>query len=104
MVIFKDRPGGLRENCPVDGKTQPAGRFVMTAQPDGGVTWHVSVPVMGERSSGTDDSLDVAELDCLDPPPKSKRDVMKRMGWGDGRAAKVLRGWRAAHGDEEEQE
>ncbi len=101
MAVVKDRPGGLRAHCPVTGKTQPAGRFVMTpfvvANPDPAKTplaWHVTVP----RSDGPtpDGTLmgDVAALDALDPEPKSKRDVQERMGWGSSRAQNALARWR----------
>lgn len=104
LTIYKDRPGGLRAHCPVDGKTQPAGRFVMTPQPDGGVTWRVTVPTLTEPGPdrGTD-ALDVAELDVMDPPPESQRDVMNRMGWGSHRAMRALRAWRTAHEEDDDQ-
>lgn len=39
-------------------------------------------------------AADVAELDRLDPPPRSQRDVQSRMGWGGSRALKALQAWR----------
>ena len=47
LHIHKDRPGGLRGNCPPDKKWQMAGRFVMTAIGDGVVSWKVTTPPKG---------------------------------------------------------
>jgi len=41
---------------------------------------------------------EMAKLDDLDPPPRSKRDVMDRTGWGDKKALDVLRAWRERQG------
>jgi hypothetical protein len=95
LVIAKDRPGGLRATCPVDGRYQPAGRFVMTARDDGALDWQVSAPVISDVAAGANE--DVAELDALDPPPKSQRDVQNRLGWGGTRALRALREWRDMH-------
>jgi hypothetical protein len=97
LTIAKDRPGGLRAVCPADGKYQPAGRFVMTAEDDGGVTWEVTEPSISTLHGG-DEPADVAELDALDPPPASQRDVQKRLGWGGSRAAVALKAWRETRG------
>lgn len=99
LVITKDRPGGLRATCPVDGKYQPAGLFVMTPRPDGTIDWKVTTPRVGDSSGGIDPG-DVAELDCLQPPPKSVRDIKTRLGWGTGRASAALSAWRSSAGVE----
>jgi hypothetical protein len=98
LVIHKDRPGGLRATCPVDGKWQPAGMFVMTPRHDGTLDWRVTTPAIG--MGGGPDGGDVAELDALEPPPKSQRDVQERMGWGGSRALKALRSWREMRGED----
>lgn len=41
---------------------------------------------------------EVAKLNDMDPPPRSKRDVMDRTGWGDKKALDVLRAWRERQG------
>jgi hypothetical protein len=96
LTVQKDRPGGVRAVCPIDGRYQPAGRFVMTALDDGTLTWKVTAPVLGEHRQ--DDDGDLAELDALDPPPKSVRDVKDRLGWGTGRSSTSLAAWRQLRG------
>lgn len=93
MTIEKDRPGGVRAHCPVAGKNQPAGRFVMIANPDGTITWKVTTPKAAPAADAVRDS-DVAELDGLVPGPRSKRDVQDRLKWGSDRAHKALMRWR----------
>lgn len=44
------------------------------------------------------DGDDVAALVALDPPPKSRRDVADRLGWGTNRAGKALAAYRARSG------
>jgi hypothetical protein len=93
MTVFKDRPGGVRAHCPIAGKNQPAGRFVMTAGDDGTVTWRVTEPrVEAVRNVVPDE--DLAELDAMVPPPRSKKDVQDRLHWGSDRAMRVLSKWR----------
>jgi hypothetical protein len=98
MTVTKDRPGGVRTHCPMVGKEQSAGRFVMKAYPDGSLRWFVTTPTASPE--GAPDG-DVAELDSLDPPPKSQRDVQERCGWGGTRALRALRKWRELRGYEE---
>jgi hypothetical protein len=98
MTVTKDRPGGVRAHCPLVGKSQPAGRFVMEVHPDGATTWHVTVP--RELPADAPDN-DVAELDALVPPPRSQRDVQERLGWGGTRALTALRAWRDLRKPEE---
>lgn len=97
LAIHKDRPGGLRAHCPADGKTQPAGRFVLNARPDGTADWWVTTPdnaITPDAGTTHETLLDVAELDSLDPPPTSVRDVQTRMKWGGTRASAALRTWK----------
>ncbi|MEU4675748.1 AAA family ATPase [Micromonospora sp. NPDC023737] len=100
MTIHKDRPGGVRAHCPANGKSQPAGRFVMTAHPDGTTTWKVTKPTVASAPGLVPDA-DVAELDGLVPPPTSKRDVQDRLKWGSDRAQKALARWRDLRKDDE---
>lgn len=100
MTITKDRPGGLRAHCPLDVKVQPAGRFVMQPLAEGGLLWKVTTPT----AVSTTDRLisDIAELDALDPPPRSQKDVQKRCSWGSDRAMEALRAWRDLQEREDE--
>lgn len=93
LTVEKDRPGGVRANCPVARKNQPAGRFVMSPGPGGGISWKVTRPKLSEPADSAPDT-DVAELDALDPPPRSQRDVQERLKWGSNRALKALQRWR----------
>lgn len=94
MAVEKDREGGVRANCPAVGKRPPAGRFVMTAQPDGSLDWRVTRPVVAGAPRESVLDADLAELDGLVPPPASKRDVQDRLKWGSDRAQKALSKWR----------
>lgn len=100
MSVTKDRPGGVRAHCPMVGKSQPAGRFVMEAREDGTVSWHVTAP--RELPADAPDS-DVAELDSLAPAPRSQRDVQERLGWGSNRAMNALRRWRELQKPEQQE-
>ena len=94
LTIHKDRPGGLRGRCPVVGKHQPAGRFVMSPELDGSISWHVTQPLTSDSPSGPSKPADIAEVDGLDPLPSGVRDVMDRCSWGYTRAKGALEGWR----------
>ncbi|MDQ7906751.1 hypothetical protein RB614_19735 [Phytohabitans sp. ZYX-F-186] len=93
LTVEKDRSGGVRAHCPGAGKSAPAGRFVLSAWPDGTLTWAVTGPPRDDGIESAPDP-DVALLDQLDPPPRSQRDVKERMGWGGSRAMSALRRWR----------
>jgi hypothetical protein len=72
----------------------------MTVDEDGSTAWKVTAPKLDKATEdGTD--ADVAELDALVPPPRSKRDVHDRMGWGSDRAQKTLARWRELRKPEE---
>lgn len=98
MSIAKDRPGGLRAVCPANSKNPPAGRFVMIAYPDGTASWRVTQPKSTDEAPDAVSAADLAELDGLDPPPKSKRDVQDRCKWGSDRAQKAITRWRELQG------
>lgn len=96
LTVNKDRHGGLRRHCPTGEREPFAGMFVLTD--DGGaLTWRIAAPHDGEHAPLIGISLsDVAELDVLEPPPQSVRDIKERLGWGTDRATAALRGWRSA--------
>lgn len=100
LVVHKDRPGGLRAVCPVDGKYQPAGIFTMTPTPQGALSWHVTQPVVADIPQSTANPDDIAALDALDPAPRSVRDIKDRMRWGQVRASATLAAWRIHHGEQ----
>jgi hypothetical protein len=50
--VNKDRPGGVRRHCPIGGREQYAGRFVIDAPDDNGaVGWRVLEPLQGGDAS-----------------------------------------------------
>jgi hypothetical protein len=65
--------------------------FVMEPRTDGSLSWKVTKPRIGDARVSNND---VAELDALTPPPRSKRDVMDRLEWGSNRAQAALKAWR----------
>lgn len=100
MTVEKDRPGGVRAHCPVDGKKQPAGRFVMTPRLDGTVSWKVTTPSFTKGDEAAEQiasqrlAADIATVAGLHPPAKSQRDIQERCKWGGDRALRALRGLR----------
>ncbi len=93
LTVAKDRPGGVRAHCPNVGREQPAGLFVLTQDHDQ-LAWRVTDPTVAGPTSERVSDADLAELDALDPPPTSQRDVMQRCHWGSDRAMAALRSWR----------
>jgi hypothetical protein len=93
LVVVKDRPGGVREVCPSEGKYTPAGLFVMVPDVSGALHWKITAPRITDGAATANDD-DMATLDGLDPPPKSKRDVQERCSWGSNRATEALSRWR----------
>lgn len=92
LTVNKDRHGALRAVCPTpDGAGEVyAGTFVLIEQ--GQVTdWRIYAPST-KATQNTDADADALRL--LDPPPTSKRDVMKRMSWGSDRAQAALTAWK----------
>lgn len=104
VTIAKDRHGGLRAECP-PGREPLAAKFRLRDR-DGALDWFIDAPEPGETPSvstvrpSASRTLhdDVAALDALDEPPRSKTDVARRMGWGNDRAMEALRAWRDVHG------
>jgi hypothetical protein len=96
LNIHKDRHGGLRAHCPTDTREPLAGIFTLRQDRDV-LTWHIATPRDGERPAdpGAASVKDIAELDALDPPPESVRDVKARLGWRSERATNALREWRS---------
>lgn len=94
LNVTKDRPGGLREHCPPE-RNAPAGVFIMHDNGDRTLSWRVATP---ERTPVVlVPAADLVTLDSLVPPPRSKRDVQDRLGWGSDRAHSTLRVWREQH-------
>lgn len=87
LNIKKDRHGGLRAASPTGDKEPLAGTFKMF--PDS--TFVVFAPQQGERTPEAAPGVDLAELQLMDPPPETVRDVMARLGWGSNRATVALR-------------
>jgi hypothetical protein len=104
MILRKDRNGGVRGLGYKKGDTVA---FLEVTAPDpttGQQGWvlHTGTPVTASTSAAvasamaaTALAIDVAELDKLSAPPKSKTDVMARMKWGTDRALAALNAWRA---------
>ena len=103
LSVFKDRHGGLRANCPTGTKEAPAGVFALR-QEGQTLVWDISSPQRedGFRAAGVSDA-DLADLDGLDPPPKSQRDVQDRLHWGGSRALAALQAWRTLRNAPQEQ-
>lgn len=94
LAINKDRHGGLRRNCPAEGKEPAAGLFRLDSSADD-IRWSVLAPQLGDAAKAVGVSReDLAALDGLEPPPASVRDVKTRLSWRTDRAADVLREWR----------
>lgn len=95
LGLNKDRHGGLRQHCPTEGREPSAGLFVLDSSGHA-MTFAVRAPQLGDaaKAAGVSDD-DLAQLDALDPEPKSVRDVQERMRWRSQRAADALRAWRS---------
>ncbi|WP_430497862.1 hypothetical protein ACQRWP_23830 [Micromonospora trifolii] len=95
LSINKDRHGGLRRHCPAEGKEPSVGQFKLDSSTDR-IRWTVTTPQLGEAAAAVGVNVaDLAELDRLDPPPKSVNDVKDRLSWGTTRAMDTLREWRS---------
>ncbi len=95
LNVNKDRHGGLRRYCPTEGKEPSAGVFKLDSS-NGDMVWEIQPPT-GVEPDPTSAATpgDVAELDTLDPPPTSVRDVKTRLRWGSKRANDALNAWRS---------
>lgn len=107
LTVNKDRHGGLRRYCPTGDREPLAGVFHLRAFTGDVLEAEVVPPADGESAppefgiSGRDPeklAADVSELGDLNPPPRSKRDVMERMEWGSDRATSALAAWREKNG------
>ncbi|MBQ0902678.1 hypothetical protein [Micromonospora sp. U21] len=95
LSVNKDRHGGLRRHCPAEGKEPSAGLFKLDSSTER-LRWTVTTPQLGEAAAAAGVNLDdLAELDRLDPPPSSVRDVKERLRWRSDRAAASLKEWRS---------
>lgn len=95
LMVNKDRHGGLRAQCPRGDREPVAGLFTLTPT-ERGMTWNLRAPQATDSQQITSVSdADLAELDSLDPPPASVREVKSRLNWRSDRAAAALRVWRA---------
>ncbi len=68
----------------------------MTDDLDGKIFYRVTEPKLSDGHVSVEE---LAELDGLEPPPKSQRDVCKRLGWGGARAMAALQQWREMRGE-----
>ncbi|WP_216211671.1 AAA family ATPase [Amycolatopsis aidingensis] len=95
LTINKDRHGGLRRHCPQEGREPTAGLFTLDSSSHD-LHWSVKAPQLGDAATivGVPTS-DLAELDALDPPPTSVREVKERLRWRSERASDALRAWRS---------
>lgn len=95
LTVNKDRHGGLRRHCPAEGKEPSAGLFKLDSSDDK-ILWSISTPRGGEAAAAIGvKAEDLAELDTLDPPPSSVRDVKTRLRWRTDRAMQTLSEWRS---------
>lgn len=104
LLLRKDRNGGVRALGVRTGEV--AASFALSA-PDGErggrQRWSLTPggPVLSrEQIEGLRVDADVSQLEKLDPPPSSRRDVMGRMKWGTARAGAAYAAWKHAGGSE----
>lgn len=90
MTVAKDRPGGVRAHCPMVGKSQPAGRFVMEARPDGSVSWHITTPTATTPTGPRVSDDDVATVLGMASASRTRRGIQKALNCGSDRAQAVL--------------
>lgn len=95
LSVNKDRHGGLRRHCPAEGKEPSAGLFKLDSSTNR-IIWRITTPQLGEAAAAVGvNAADLAELDKLDPPPASVKDVKDRLKWGTTRAMDTLKEWRS---------
>lgn len=96
MHLVKDRSGGVRALGVKRGAV--AFTFHLSAPDrDGRQKWTLAPGTPEPSAQEKKDArltADVMTLSLLELPPKSKNDVMARMGWGSGRALAALKEWR----------
>lgn len=90
MTVFKDRPGGVRQHCPMVGKSQPAGRFVMEASPDGTTSWHVTAPSAAPTPGPRVSDDDLATVLAMPRERRTKRGIRDQLRCGNDKAQALL--------------
>ena len=104
VTLVKDRNGGLRRHLATE-KEPLVGRFKMT-DTNGALDAYIVAAQAGEQPKMLGNTTGAAlpdlvrELDRLDPPPSSVRDVCARMTWGKDKAREALKAWREVNGIE----
>lgn len=95
LTLNKDRHGGLRQHCQIEGSREPVvGLFTLTST-DEEISYAVRAPELGDAAKAEQVSADdLAALDALEPAPSSVADVAARLRWRKQRAATVYRHWR----------
>ena len=97
LSILKDRPGAIRAASPATpGSEQPAGIFILEPDIGGGSHWRITRPASGDLGSASME--DLAELDALDPPPTSVRDIKTRLKWGTDRSRQAMNDYKTRLG------
>lgn len=93
ITLRKDRHGGLRKAC-APGVREPTVAIFQVEADEHAIRAHLYAPLLEqlEKSGPTD----LEQLQALVPPPKSVRDVQKRMTWSTAKAMTVLRLYREA--------
>jgi hypothetical protein len=98
LVVYKDRPGGVRKHCPRDNLNPTAGVFTMTCA--AGEAEVLKVKICEPRMDGREDGAKSMEvmmltaLKALESPPRTVRDIKERMGWGTDKASQAMQLWR----------
>lgn len=94
LVIAKDRHGGLRSVSPT-GEREPLAAVFQLIQNGTALDWKFWAPSNTDTGSNTPPKVeaDALELDALNPPPTSVRDVQTRKKWGPHRAGPAFKHW-----------
>lgn len=94
LSLNKDRHGGLRRHCSLEGREPMVGSFILDSSGDS-MTFRIRPPELGDGAKAEGVTADdLAALDLLDPPPASVRDVQERLRWRTQRSADALRHWK----------
>jgi len=109
LSVNKDRHGGVRRECPVGEREQPAGTFVLKAAGDidtltGELCWHVNAPKATDHDPDEAEAHLVTLIEQMDPPPTSIEDARKRLGVKKERAAKAYNAWKSKQDNTTENE